>query len=352
GNGVPYIDVEGSGLHKTQTWRVTNTPLRLLGLTTVQEALSIAPGVQLWMAANASMTVFGSINAVGTSASRITIRGEKAVRGFWESIDVRSAGALNELSYVDVRHGGGGTGGGTRANVSVSSNAQMRVHNATFEESADAGMEVERFGLLPAFSNNRFHNNAGAGLRVPAEEAGALDPASSYSTGNGVPYIDVEGSGLHKTQTWRVTNTPLRLLGLTTVQGALSIAPGVQLWMAANASMTVFGSVNAVGTSASRITVRGEQAVRGFWETIDFRSSSSLNELAYVDALHGGGGSGSDPANVTAGSNARLRVNFSSFSESAGWGLFAGPFAVVTPSPLASGGNTFSNNAKGASNIP
>ncbi|MDP1860225.1 MAG: carboxypeptidase regulatory-like domain-containing protein, partial [Gemmatimonadaceae bacterium] len=210
-SNCPAPTVVASSIGRATTWTAGQAGCvhyLVRGVLTVNGALSIGPGTTIAMASGAGLTVFGSINAVGTSASPITIRGERAVRGFWQSIDVRSARSLNELTYVDIRHGGGGASG-TRANVSVSSNAQLRVHNATFEESADAGMEVERFGLLPAFSNNRFHNNAGAGLRVPAEEAGALDPASSYSTGNGVPYIDVEGSGLHKTQTWRVTNTPL-----------------------------------------------------------------------------------------------------------------------------------------------
>ena len=107
-----------------------------------------------------------------------------------------------------------------------------------------------------------------------------------------------------------------------------------------------------MGTAAAPIRFLGEQAARGFWRGLQFWSASAANELTWVEVAHGGGGGGTSAADVWVLGGGRLRLTNSLLRESAGWGLFVDALGIVTPTPVASGGNSFSNNTLGPSNIP
>lgn len=350
-NGTPFVDVEGTQVTKTQEWNVATVPLRMTGVTTIRSDVSIGAGVQLWMGQRASILVRGSLAAVGSGASRITIRGEQPLRGYWESIEFASPSALNRLADVHVRHGGGITGR-LAASVTVANNSALQIERTEIEESATAGLWVDNYADVRQSSANVFRNNAEAGIHVPAEQVGALDVASSYLDGNGKAYIEVEGGTVARAQVWRVTGAPLFLTGVTTIQGAVTIAPGVNVAMGPGAMINVYGSLVAIGTPSARITIRGHAPLRGYWQTINFNTSSSLCEFAFVDVLHGGGPTAFIEAAIRLSAGVRFRLTNSTIAESAGWGLYAHPPAAVTPTPLAAGGNVFTNNALGAANIP
>lgn len=350
-NGTPFVDVEGTQVRQTQAWRVATVPLRMTGVTTIRSDVSIGAGVQLWMGQRASIVVLGSLAAVGSGASRITIRGEQPLRGYWQSIEFASSSALNRMADVSVRHGGGATGR-LPGSVTVANNSALQIERTDVEESATAGVWIDIFADVRKWAANALKNNAEAGLHLPAEQVGALDVASSYLEGNGKAYIEVEGGTVARAQVWRVTGAPLYLTGVTTIQGALTIAPGVVVSMGPGALINVYGSLVAIGTASSRITIRGHAPLRGYWQTINFNTSSSLCEFAFVDVLHGGGPTAFIEAAIRLSSGVRFRLTNSSIAESAGWGLYAHPPAAVTPTPLAAGGNVFTNNALGAANIP
>lgn len=350
-NGTPFVDVEGTQVRQTQAWSVAGVPLRMTGVTTIRSDVSIGPGVQLWMGQSASFVVWGSLSAVGSPEARITIRGEQPLRGYWQSIMFGSKSALNRMTEVSVRHGGGTTNR-LAGSITVANNSLLQIERTDVEESATAGVWVDDFAELRTWTANVLRNNAGAGLHLPAEQVGALDAASSYLDGNGSAYIEVEGGTVARTQVWRATGAPLHIKGVTTIQGALTIAPGVVAWMAQGALIHVYGSLVAIGTPSARITFRGYAPLRGYWQTIHFNTSSSLCEFAFVDVLHAGGPSPFFKAAISLSSGVRFRLTNSTIAESAGWGLFANPPAAVTPSPLAAGGNVFTNNALGAANIP
>jgi hypothetical protein len=350
-NGTNYLEVYGTSIHIAQTWRITNAPIHLTGITIAWEALTIVPGMSFILGPNARLDIQGSLAAVGTPTSPIRFSGEQQIRGFWQGITFYSNSTVNELAYVDVAHAGGG-GGANAANVTVDAFDKLKLSNSVLRESAGVGLFVDNEAILPSFSMNVLRNNARSGIRIGAEQLGQLDTGSDYVTGNGSNYLDVYGTSIHIAQTWRITSAPIHFTGSSIIWEALTISPGMTFLLGPNAELNVQGSLTAIGTATLPIRFLGEQQVRGYWHGLTFYTNSPANELSYVEVAYGGGGGAVNAANVTVDAFDRLKLTNSVLRESAGWGLYVDFQGTITPSPTSSGGNTFSNNTKGGSNVP
>ena len=169
GNGRAYLDVTAWGVSSAQTWSFTNVPLHFSGSASITAPLTITPGVRLIFASGTGFTVSGgSLNAVGTAAAPIRFLGEQPSRGFWRGLDFWSASAANQLTYVEIAHGGGGSSNG---NVNVSGGAALKLTNSTLRESAAWGLfaaSTASVTPIPLSSGvNTFVNNALGGTNIP-----------------------------------------------------------------------------------------------------------------------------------------------------------------------------------------
>ncbi len=354
GNGIQFIDAFAFGVSTPQSWFVTSTPIHLTGQVNVSTDLGIAPGVNVQFGADAGMTVAagGSLSAVGTAASRIQFSAEKQQRGFWRGLSVLTLNTNNRLSYATVSYGGGGTGANL-ADVSVGNGASLQLDNSVLEQSGGVGLYATVAATLPLFSANTFRNNVDAGVRVTDQLVGSLDAASDYATGNGAAFIDATAFGVSTTQTWSVTSVPIRTNGQTTISGRLTLVPGTTVLVAAGGGWTVMsGTLTAIGTSTSRIHFLGQQSTPGYWQGLVFSTASSANELTFTEIAYGGAAGFIRAAAIEVTSGASLRLTNSNVHDGAGWGLFVETNGVVTPTPVASAGNVFTNNALGGSNVP
>ena len=354
GNGVPYIDVYARQVSTAQTWQVTTAPIHFSGQTLVTAALSIVPGVTIQCGADASIAVItGSLSAVGTATNRIQFSADRQERGYWRGLAFESNSAANHLSFVNVSYAGGGGTSTDQANVEAVDNGQLRLDNVISEQSAGVGFFAGSTASLSGFSSNTFRNNADVGVRVPDELVGSLDTATEYASGNGAAYVDAYARQVSTGQTWRITAVPIRFSGQTLITAALTLVPGVTVLFRADANWYVIsGSLNAVGTAASRIRFLGEQATPGYWRGLIFATNSAANELTYTEIAHGGDATSGRPANIDVSSSGTLKLTNSNVHDSAGWGLYVEQFGVATPTPLSSAGNVFTNNALGPSNVP
>jgi hypothetical protein len=289
---------------------------------------------------------------VGTATNRIRFLADRQERGYWRSLSFWTNSAANQLSYVDVSYGGGGTNT-HNANVEVTGGAQLRLDNAVLEQSAGVGLYAAGNASIPGFSTNTLRNNADVGVRVPDQLVGSLDAGSDYASGNGTPYVDAYAWGVSTAQTWRVTAIPIRFSGQTVINAALTLVPGVTILFRADGSWAVSsGGLTAIGTAASRIRFLGEQATPGYWRGLMFWNASAANELTYTEIAHGGGSTFSRAASIDVASGGSLRLTNSTVHDGAGWGLYAEFSATVTPTPLSAAGNVFTNNALGPTNLP
>jgi hypothetical protein len=353
GNGAPFIDAYAWEVSSAQTWQVTSAPIHFSGRTLVSAALNIAPGVSIQFGADAGMTVStGSLSAVGTATSRIQFSPQTQVRGYWHGLSFWTSSAANHLSFVNVSYGGGGTGTNS-ADVVVTSGAQLRLDNTVLEQSGGVGLYTEGTANLPLFSTNTFRDNADVGVRVPDQLVGSLDAGSEYASGNGAAYVDAYAWNVSTAQTWRVTSVPIRFTGQTIISAPLTLVPGTTILFRSGGGWSVFsGSLTAIGTAASRIRLLGELSTRGYWRGLVFSTTSAANELTFTEIAYAGGSSGTNPANIDVTSGGTLRLTNSNIHDGAGWGLYLELFGTVTPTPLSSAGNVFTNNSLGPSNVP
>ncbi|HKY97812.1 MAG TPA: fibronectin type III domain-containing protein [Gemmatimonadaceae bacterium] len=350
-NGTNYLDVYGTSIHIAQTWRITSTPIHLTGSSVIWEPLTVSPGMTFLLGPNAELNVQGSLTAAGTAALPIRFLGEQQVRGYWHGLYFYSNSAANELTYVEVAYAGGG-GATNAANITVDAFDRLKLTHSLVRESAGVGVFVDNEANIPSFSANVLRNNTRSGVRIGAEQLGQLDTGSDYVTANGTNYLDVYGTSIHIAQTWRITSAPIHFTGSSVIWEPLTISPGMTFLLGPNAELNVQGSLTAIGTASSPIRFLGEQQVRGYWHGLYFYSNSAANELTYVEVAYAGGGGATNAANITVDAFDRLKLTNSLVRESAGWGLYVEPQGSVAPTPVSSGGNTFSNNTKGGSNVP
>jgi len=168
GNAANYIDASnGSTVSAAQTWVDTGGVPFLLNNTTVNAAVTVEPGADFIFMSGARLTLgTGTLSAVGTETDRITFKGagDSPGAGTWDGINVTSNSLNNELSYVDVAHGGSGG----YANVYISSSGRMKLFNSSFSDSATFGIDVAGGTVEPgtvtalkdpAQGNNTFSGN-------------------------------------------------------------------------------------------------------------------------------------------------------------------------------------------------
>lgn len=88
------------------TWTPAGNPYIAVDNCTVPsgQTLTIQPGVVFWIGENRSVTVNGSIQAVGTPSQRITIQAPVASQ-YWSNIVLNYSGRTNRFKYCDFQNG-------------------------------------------------------------------------------------------------------------------------------------------------------------------------------------------------------------------------------------------------------
>ncbi len=284
---------------------------------TEQAQLSIEQGVTVIANANAGIVVAdnASIYAQGTQAKPVSFKGLAPIAGAWSGIAINSTNPMQQLNHVAI-------------------------------ESANIGVDVSTGAQLGSFANNTLSHTGVAAVRIPSNAIDSLGDGLVFNNNPG-------GIRLHAD---KVTNeNPLTLTAQAThysigrlliVDGDLVLEPGVELRFAADTLMYVSqnGSVNAVGSQAQPIAISGVDPRAGFWNGIQWVSSTSTkNRLSYVTVEHAGG----DPARsgnlVIEGSGVNLAIDNSMIANSAGYGIYQ----VSSGSNLTLETVTYSNNRLG-----
>jgi len=333
------IDVFHSNVEQVQTWPATDAPYRIESVVDIENEVTIEAGTNFIFADGARIDVEenGIIKALGTATEMITFKGEVETPGYWHGIYIISNNPANELTYVQVSHGGGSY----YANVYVRYTGQLKLSNCTLTESASYGLEAEDGAKLPVFTNNTFQLNQKTGIRIPANLIGSLDGASSYAGENISDYIDVFHSNVEQMQTWPATDAPYRIESVVDIENEVTIEAGADFIFADGARIDVEenGIIKAVGTATEMITFKGEVETPGYWNGIYIISNNPANELTFIEVAHGGG---SYYANVYVRYTGQLKLTNSNLHDSATYGLYVEKGGQVT---LDS--NTYSNNPDG-----
>ena len=328
----------------------------ICGSITVKARLTIEPGVEIVMCAGSSITIDkdGSINAVGSNDLPIIFKGKTASPGFWNFLHVNSNNPSNELNHVIISDAGGNNSY-SNASIWVNDNntGQLTFKNSTIKNSKGFGLFVEGIASIPNFSNNTFSNNGDAPIAIPISGIGSLDEASNYADGNVKNYVDVYSGSMNQPQVVKNINVPYLIRGTANIKADLKLNPGVRFLMSSGARLDVSasGSMNAIGTNSSPISIKGEVDAVGYWSYVHINSNNPLNEFAYVNMKNGGSNSSYSYTSiwVNDNNNGTFIMTNSSISDSYGWGLYVENGATMTP-PTKAGvesANTFSTNGTG-----
>jgi len=204
----------------------------------------------------------------------------------------------------------------------LGSSALHRSQHAEYLHANNAVSAVQGNDLF--FENNVFRNNAGAGISIPLTDAEFLSASNTFeSTTRG---IELVGSAIDQGQiiTLPSQSTHYTLANGLVNSGSLFIEPGTDLRMSADAHVLVLssGHINAVGSEQAPISITGLEPRAGYWNGIQYVSSTSLsNRFEHVTISHGGG----DPARagniIVDGIETQIAMRSCVLSHSAGHGI-------------------------------
>jgi len=287
-----------------------------------QAQLNIEPGVTVIANSNTGIAIGGNatIFAQGSAAEPVRLKGTSPSAGSWSGLSISSTNPLQQINHVDI-------------------------------EGANIGVDLVDGAQLGSFANNSIRNTGMAAIRMSTDLVDSLGAGLAFSNNPGGIRLLTDKITSTNPLTLTPQATHYSIGRLLIVDGELTLEPGVDLRFAADTLMYVSqnGSVNAVGTAAQPIVISGVNPRPGFWNGIQWVSSSSTrNQFSYVTVEYGGG----DPARsgnlIIEGSGVNLSIDNSSIVNSAGYGIYQ----ISSGANLALDAVVYSNNALGDHLIP
>jgi len=306
GNGIDSIKVVSTTaddtVSTTQTWQALNVPYSVgninigsLAQNASETILTIMPGTILKFRPNSRFTITrnGTIIAKGSAAANILFTADNAnpLTGYWDGVTFYDSNTNNIFDYVTVEYGGGNN---NNANIYLFNlSVTFSMSNSISRFSSGYGLRVIQSGgvRFPKFLNNEFTSNELAPIRIPVRNVDIMN-SSIKLTGNVFDEIIVDTQSTSPSVTTPLTWPMAEVfysVNRLNINSALTIEPGVEIRMRNDAltgriAVDNGGSLNAVGTAALPIIIRGvESPIAGYWEGIRFFQSTSVNNnLQYV----------------------------------------------------------------------
>jgi uncharacterized repeat protein (TIGR01451 family) len=271
------------------TWIEAQSPYVINGRVTFSDGitLTIEPGVQVLLGQNASISVFGTLHAVGTAEKPIVLQPTSTdATDFWNWLEIGGGSDQNDsnnsrLSYVTIEGGAAQT----RSGVFLFKSSPTLDH-VTIRDMGGIGIEVS--GGSPTIDTALIENNSGDGVFFSQSTAPKLvnatvrnnsgvavnqlpaDMSPTYRnlsfSGNGANVIRIEtdsvGFGAPNITSGRFwafgqAGVPIQIAGSLSInRGAfLSLEPGTYLQFTNQGSISVSGALYALGAPTAPITL-------------------------------------------------------------------------------------------------
>jgi len=247
----------------------------------IDHRLELQPGVELRFEAAGGLVVgpSGVLRAIGTAADPVilTAAGEAGWQGVrWHS----STSSDNRLEHVTLD-------GATEVALHASGDTRLQISNSEISGAAEAGLRADPGAELTLESSILRGNGVPLSLGIDVVSGVAGDNELSD---NDQPAARVEGGTLTDAARWEAIGVPLRFTGDAYIEGALELAPGVEIEMPQDArfDVSVTGSLRAEGTAGAPIVMRGQQDERGYWQGLSVASQTSANVLSHCELSNGG----------------------------------------------------------------
>jgi len=347
-NAITLLQNRGNGVDYIITCKIS-----------VEVDLIIEPGVNIEFTTGAGMEIqsSGSINAVGTSADRITFSGVNKVKGSWLGILNRSDDVKNRFENCLIDYAGGGqfNSNGDLGNLILWSGSYIRLENTTISNGAAYGINANYSGYDIEINNCTI---TGCDMPFYGDANVAHKISGGSFTGNTTDVIRLWGDAgsrkIASTQTWTDLGVPYRIKTSTNLlvrDGSLTIQPGVTVEFENGAYMEI-GSTDqstliAVGTATNPITFTGVTKTAGAWKNIDFHfTKSPLNEISHAIIEYAG--SPSSGGAVYMWSAPVVKVSNVEFRNIGTCAIYAAPnTSTSSPNPNLNESNNTTDNVAG-----
>lgn len=372
-NGINAVVLDGGSLPGNATWNNPGIVYWLPSTLTVPQGktLTIAPGQIIKVAAGSNgslvnLVVNGTLMAQGTAAAPIVFTSSKddatgghtgndatgastGTNGDWGNIQFASTSTANVLNNAKVLFGGGVFGSA----AVIDNGAPLVFNNSVISNSGSAGLRI--IAANPTMLGDTFLNNTN-GPAVSMDLASAPVISGFSASKNQVNGLALDGGTLPGNASWNNPGVVYNLAGTVTVPVGctLTVAAG-QVVKAFGDSLVVNGTLLAQGTADLPISFTslfddahgGDTdgftsdvfpARKGDWAGIQFSSTSTANQLDYVNVLFGGYGS----LAAVSDTGAPLAFTNGVIESSAATGL------QVVGANVTLSGDSFQNNAGSA----
>jgi hypothetical protein len=303
--------------------------------------LTVESGTRLTFRENTGINVQqdSALRAEGTCEGPIVFTGEEDIRGYWRGIGFeRSNSTDNVLRYCVVENAGSETftnAVDSVAAVSLWGGSRATVDSSVLRNSAGYGLYIRSTeDTLVSFEENTVTGNESGPVLTPVTEAGALAASSTY-TGNERDVVRISDSTLAGGSAITLEQLDVQYevspSASVTVNGELTVAPGVTVSFGTDALLEVesgesaTGRLLAEGTAEESITFTGTEETRGHWDGIAFNDTDSDNRLSHCVVEYGGATLFSqtldNTANVVALRGSTVTISDSTLRDSDGYGL-------------------------------
>jgi len=343
GGGVKnQIAVVAGTTPSTVTWRA-GLPYVMSAANSIvtvpgNGTMTIEPGATILFTSGSQLSVGGRLLAVGTAGSPITFTSSAAspTPGSWRNIYFSSSTPGSQLSYATISYAGSSDYGALVVNagtptldhvtVTASGNNGINVtggaatiQNSTVSGSAATGISVWNSAASAAVSNTTLSGNAARGLNAANFASASLSNVAITNNGDFALGIDANGRLTSLTgvtasgngggakdvigvdtalpqsipsQTWH-PGLPYRLSSTDaslSVNGTLTIDPGVTVQFPSGGRLSISGKLLAVGTALNPITFTSSSAnpTAGSWRNIYFNTATPGSQISYASVSYAG----------------------------------------------------------------
>lgn len=323
-NSPDAIEVRGGSIStdSVNEWEEFPVPLVFSNQTVVSAnvSLNISAGNILKFTSNGSFLIKGSLTAIGTSSKRIIFTSinddnyggdtdlEKAAPapGDWEYISSAYNASSFLLRNCDILYGGNFSGGGT---IYIENKVSV-IENCNISNCLKNGV-YGNDQAIPTIKNSTISHCNDFPVNVTAKAIANIENCAFIdNTFNG---IKVRGVSLDKNThyLWRNQGVPYVFYNPMTISSGakVDIEAGTICKMTENASITIYGTLNANGTFDQRITFtsfnddsyggdtnndgKGAVPMPGDWGHIVYKySAENPGQLLFCNLLYGGATTG------------------------------------------------------------
>jgi hypothetical protein len=287
---------------------------------------SIDPGTTIQFSEGASITAQtnGILRTLGTSGSPILMTGVDQGRASWRGVYIYSDKGSNQFEHVIIEDAGDGEEFGISNNNhgAITLHGRLSMKNCTIKNSGSNGiisLENVLIGKIDAFENNTITGCEQYPLLIKQDHVANMDLKSCTLTENGINMVGLHQDNsdrLNQKATFEALDIPYFIEDGFELYAPLTIEAGAEVVMGNGSFLNSTRDNNQYPliqeTQSNHVTIRGNEALSGYWEGIYLTEANVQKIWEYLDLSDGGSvvqGKGSLAGNVTVAREANLTIN-------------------------------------------